>query len=153
MAYSCGTIRGCWAKPTVSIAKGFDYQNTGSIAGALYNNQSKIQDCWGDASGCPVSRDGEHCGGIVGRVRDGSVSNCWVLGAGNFAPKDAISYASWTSGPVTGCVDMTALSPGERRTFLAACGWDFDTVWDRSGAYPILRSCDAAAQRAVQEGR
>ncbi len=144
-----GAIQGCWAKPTVSIAKGDNYQNTGSIAGCL-SEWAKIQDCWGDASDCQVSKDGEHCGGIVGRMW-GSVSNCWVLGAENFAPKDTISYASWTSGPVTGCVDMTALSSEKREAFYGSCGWDFDAVWDKSGAYPILRSCDAVAQRTAQK--
>lgn len=146
-----GMVRGCWASPTVFIATSSTFQNTGSIAGCL-SESARVQDCWGNASGCQVSEGREHCGGIVGRMW-GSVSNCWVLGAEGFAPENAISFASWTFGPVTGCGDMTALSPEERKAFLDTCGWDFETVWDRSGAYPILRGCDAAPQREAQGGK
>lgn len=148
--FYAGVVRSSWARPTVSIAKDSNFQNTGSIAGCM-DYRAELRDCWGDASGCQVSEGREHCGGIVGRMW-GSVSNCWVLGAEGFAPENAISFASWTSGPVTGCTDMTALSPEERKAFLDTCGWDFETVWDRSGAYPILRGCDAAAQREIQGG-
>lgn len=144
----CGTVRASWAKPSISVEGHPAFQNTGGIAGSLHY-QARIEDCWSNASSCPVSNGPEHRGGISGRMW-GGISNCYAIGAEKFAAKDGISFAQWTSGPVTNCLNMTAASQAERQAFYRTCGWDFDAVWDKSGTYPILRGCDAAAQRAAQ---
>lgn len=153
---NAGTIRNCWAKPTISMSGSYTYifKNQGGICGALYNDGgssiASIEDCWAEVSGCqPLPGDG-HYGGIVARAWTCTISNCFVLGTEGYAPKNAISYDSWTTGTVSGCADLTGSGRAQWEEFYNACGWDFETVWDRSGAVPILRVCDAQAQRAVQ---
>lgn len=144
-----GTIRSSWAKPTVSVADDrYIFINVGGIAGAVYE-KGIISDCWANASGIAVPADGGHYGGITGRMA-GSVSNCFALGTSKFAPENSITYASWTEGPVTACMDMAGASQAQLDAFYQSCGWDFEMVWDKSGALPILRGNDAAAQRAAQ---
>lgn len=144
-----GTIRGSWAKPAVSVADDrYAFINVGGIAGAVYE-KGIISDCWANASGCAVPGDGGHYGGITGRMK-GSISNCFALGTSKFASENAISYDSWTEGPVTACMDMTNAAQAQKSSFYQTSGWDYETVWDKSGALPILRGCDAAAQRAAQ---
>lgn len=151
---NAGTIRNCWAKPTISISGTYIFKNQGGICGAAYNYYGKsiasIEDCWAEVSNCRSLLGDGHYGGIVARVSDCTVSNCFVLGTEGYAPQNAITYASWTTGAVSGCANLTGGDRAQREEFYNACGWDFETVWDRSGAVPILRGCDAQAQRAVQ---
>lgn len=149
-----GTVRSCWAQPVITISGTYIFKNQGGICGAVYDGNGRtialIENCWAEVSNCPSSPEDGHYGGIVARVSNCAVSNCFVLGTDGYAPENAITYASWTSGTVTGCADFTGTTQSQREAFYTSCGWDFETVWDNAGNYPILRGCDAEAQRAAQ---
>lgn len=151
---NAGTVRNCWAKPTISISGTYIFKNQGGICGCIADggghSASVIQNCWAEVSNCPPLPGDGHYGGIVARAWSCTISNCFVLGTEGYAPKNAISYDSWTTGAVSGCADLTGSDQMGWEEFYSACGWDFETVWDRSGVVPILRDCDAEAQRAVQ---
>ena len=142
-----GTAKQSWAKPTVTV-NGGSYQNVGAIAGSC-RQMGFISDCWANASGLSAGGD-LHTGGIVGRLDQGAVSNCFTLGAGRLGGGNAIAFQSWNDGAVAASADMTGIAQSAKDLFLQSCGWDFADVWDKSGAYPRLRSCDPTAQRAAQ---
>lgn len=149
--FAAGTIRQCWAAPTVQItANAHTFQNLGGIAGSTYQrDESHLTDCWVDASGLSVPDGGGHYGGITGRL-NGEVARCFVLGNESFAPENAISYASWTDTKPTNCFSMAGKTAGDLAAFYETCGWNFAAVWDNSGTYPILRALPAEPQRAAQ---
>lgn len=142
-----GAIQQCWAKPTVSV-NGGSYQNIGAIA-ASCRAMASISDCWANASGLASGGD-LHAGGITGRLDQGTVSNCYTLGAAALGDGNAIAYQSWNDGTVTASTDMTGIAPDARAQFLKTCGWDLAAVWDASGTDPLLRGCDRDAQLAAQ---
>lgn len=148
-----GTIRQCWSVPTLQIDTDsrFTFQNLGGIAGSSGGKELLIADCWADVSGLTVPQGDGHYGGITGRL-GGQVTRCLVLGNGAFAPQNAISYASWTDTAPTGCFAAAGHTAQELSEFLASCGWDFTTVWDASGPFPILRALPAQPQRDNQTG-
>lgn len=148
-----GLVRSCWAKPTITIQDGY-YHNMGGIVGKAVG-LGAVSDCWTEISGLNARAAGEsksgsyHYGGIMGR-QDTDLKNCFVLGNRQLAPRNAITYEAWSFAEVTGCMDMTGSTASAREKFYKTCGWDFETVWDKSGIYPILRGCDPDAQRAAQ---
>lgn len=144
-----GTLERCWAKPTVLVDSGDSvFQNAGAITGACYDYGS-ISDCWANAAGVAAGGT-RHSGGITGRLA-GSVSNCFTLGSSSVETENAIAFVDWNSGSVTASTDMTGVSQKDRDEFLKSCGWNFTDIWDRSGAYPVLRNCGGAPQRTAQE--
>lgn len=147
-----GVVRSCWAKPLISVEdKDYaNYHNVGAVVGKAVGVGS-VSDCWGDASGLDVKTTNGlyHYGGIMGR-QDNELANCFVLGNSHLAPENAISYKAWSFADVVNCVDLTNSTAEQRKAFYESCGWDFETVWDNSGVYPILRGCDADAQREAQ---
>ncbi|USF26846.1 hypothetical protein N510_001779 [Firmicutes bacterium ASF500] len=140
-------IRTSWAKPTVTI-KGPTYQNIGGITGSCYYN-SIIEDCWANAQGCSVEGS-LRTGGIVARVSDGMIANCYTLGTEKLSPKNAIAFADWNDGTISSCADLGRASQSERNQFYRSCGWDFSKIWDKNQTYPTLRDCDTANQLAAQ---
>lgn len=142
-----GFVRESWAKPSLSI-RGGEYQNLGGIAGSC-RTLGSITDCWVNAANCQAAGGDVHVGGITGRLDQGTVSRCYTLGATALGSGNAIAYQSWNDGSVTASTDMTGIAKSVRDLFYQNCGWDFAAVWDKSGAYPILRNCNAA-QRAAQ---
>lgn len=141
------TVSECWAKPTITVSDG-TYRNVGGIAGAVYSTGS-LYNCWANAAGCD-SGAGVHYGGIAGRMAGTLLSHCFVLGTEGMDAQNAISYATWTEGPVIASMDMTAATGDQLAAFYERYDWDFETIWDNRGNYPLLRSCDAAAQRDAQ---
>lgn len=146
-----GTVRQCWSAPTLSVT-GDSFLNIGGIAGAAYYADGYITDCWADVSDVVLPQSGGHYGGIVARLQASQVTRCFVLGNGAFAPRNAISYASWTDTPPTGCFATAGHTAQDLSEFLASCNWDFTTVWDASGPFPILRPLPAQPQRDHQTG-
>lgn len=146
-----GTVRQCWSAPTLS-ATGDGLLNIGGIAGAAYYADGYITDCWADVSGLVLPQSGGHYGGIVARIQASQVTRCLVLGNGAFAPQNAISYASWTDTAPTGCFAAAGHTAQELSEFLVSCDWNFTTVWDASGPFPILRALPAQPQRDNQTG-
>lgn len=147
-----GVVRSCWAKPVISVEDkdSYHFHNVGAVVGKAVEIGS-VSDCWGDASGVDVKTTSGlyHYGGIMGR-QDTKLTNCFVLGNSRLAPENAISYKPWSFADVVNCVDLTNATAEQRKAFYESCGWDFETVWDNSGVYPILRGCDADAQREAQ---
>ncbi|MEG2097809.1 MAG: S-layer homology domain-containing protein [Pseudoflavonifractor sp.] len=141
------TVSECWAKPTITVPDG-TYRNVGGIAGAVYSTGS-LYHCWANAAGCD-SGAGVHYGGIAGRMAGTLLSHCFVLGTEGMDAQNAISYATWTEGPVPASMDMTAATGEELAAFYERYDWDFETIWDSSGNYPLLRNCDTTAQRGAQ---
>lgn len=147
-----GTIQQSWSKPTLRVVTDsrYIYQNLGGIAGSgAGTRESHITDCWTDVSGLMIPEDGGHYGGIAGRL-GAEVARCFVLGNEDFAPENAISYASWTDVDPTNCFAMAGKTAGDLAAFYETCGWNFAAVWDNSGTYPILCALPAEAQRAAQ---
>ena len=140
-----GTVKGCWSKPTVSILDGGSFENVGAIAGSC-RIRASITDCWANVADIEVGGN-LHAGGITGRL-EGTVTNCYVIGASQFESCDAITFQKWNTGTVSSCADLTETTANT--PFLKACGWDFTNVWDTSGAYPVLRGCDRIAQQRAQ---
>lgn len=148
-----GAVQGCWASPTVTAEDGI-YRNVGGIVGKI-TEIGVVSDCWAEVSGLDAEKAGEtaqksyHYGGITGR-QDRGVKNSFVLGSGKLSPANAISYWAWSMEENIACTDMTNSTGFQREKFYDACGWDFETVWDKNGTYPILRNCDPEMQRKVQ---
>lgn len=140
-----GTVKGCWAKPVVTILNGGSFENVGAIAGSC-RIRASITDCWANAVGVDMGGN-LHAGGITGRL-EGAVANCYVIGASQFESCDAITFQEWNDGTLSSCADFT--DAAAKAPFLKACGWDFTNVWDAGGTYPILRGCDRAAQQRAQ---
>ncbi len=60
------------------------YAHFGGIVGYFNNSKGYIKDCW--TTGILVDIPGERrCGGIVGRLQDGNVSNCWSTAQNQYA--------------------------------------------------------------------
>lgn len=146
-----GVVRSCWAKPVISVEDKdfYNIHNVGAVVGKAIGVGS-VSDCWGNVAGLDVKiLSGYRYGGIMGR-QDNELTNCFVLGNSQLAPENAISYKAWSFADVVNCVDLTNSTAEQRKAFYESCGWDFETVWDNSGVYPILRGCDADAQREAQ---
>lgn len=150
--FPAGTVRQCWAAPTLRITSSGQYflENLGGIAGSIKeDDEAHLTDCWVNASKMTLPKGEGHYGGIVGRLL-GDVTRCFVVGSEKFAPENAISYASWTETPPTQCFAAAGKSADDLTAFYETCQWDFETVWDNTGIYPILRGCGSDAQRAAQ---
>ena len=85
----------------------------------------------------------------MGRLSDSAVSSCYALGTGKFSSEDAIVFASWNDGTVTGCVDAGRASQAERNRVCQS--WSSSGLWDLGQEYPILRDMDRASQLAAQK--
>lgn len=150
--FAAGTIRRCWAAPTLRVDTDprYTFQNLGGIVGsANQHDEIHLTDCWANVSGLTIPEGDGHYGGIVGRL-NGEVARCFVLGNEAFEAENALSYASWTDVKPTDCFSMAEKTAGDLTAFYQTCGWNFVTVWDNSGGYPILRGLPAEAQRAAQ---
>lgn len=143
---SPAVLRTSWARPTITL-EGPTYQNAGGIAGSSYYGGS-IENCWANARDCAAG--GElHSGGVAGRISESWVKDCYVLGADRFSPQDAIVFADWNDGTVSGCIDAGRATPSEKRQVYQ--GWNSSAVWDRNQDNPILREMDRAGQLAAQK--
>lgn len=139
-------LRASWASPRITLESP-SYQNAGGIAGSAYYG-STVENCWANARGC-ASGGQLHSGGIVGRLSDSAVSSCYALGTGKFSLEDAIVFASWNDGTVTGCVDAGRASRAERNRVCQS--WSSSGLWDLGQEYPILRDMDRTSQLAAQK--
>ncbi len=136
-------VKSSWAKPTLSVSNS-SLQNLGGIAGACYENGS-ITNCWANAEG--VGSGGDiHAGGIVGRLRGSSVSNCYVLSASALGSANAIVCESWNDGVVDSSYDFTGKSKAQIDTVLQSSGWDLDRVWETGEPNPTLRAIEKRIQ-------